>query len=73
MNEELFLQQLGITIKNKRRHLSLSQEELAWRCGITKNGLGKIELGRSQVKITTLRTIFKQLNMSFVDLDNLCD
>lgn len=73
MNEESFLQRLGMTIKNKRKHLSLSQEELAWRCEITKNGLGKIELGRSQVKITTLRTIFKQLNISFADLDNLYD
>lgn len=69
MNEELFLQKLGMLIKNKRRFLDLSQEELAWRCEITKNGLGKIELGRSQVRITTLSNIFRELNLTFSDLD----
>lgn len=69
MNEELFLQKLGMLIKNKRRFLDLSQEELAWRCEITKNGLGKIELGRSQVRITTLSNIFRELKLNFSDLD----
>lgn len=71
MNEEIFLQQLGLIVKAKRRSLDLSQEELAWRCNITKNGLGKIELGKSQVRITTLKFIMRELNLSFADLHEL--
>lgn len=65
---DLFLQRLGFKIKECRRNQNLSQEELAWRCKITKNGLGKIELGRSQIRITTLLTIMKELNLNFNDI-----
>ncbi|RTL02288.1 MAG: XRE family transcriptional regulator [Proteobacteria bacterium] len=73
MSEKLFLTQLGQLIRNQRRVLHLSQEELAWRCNITKNGLGKIELGQSQVRITTLMTILRELNLNIYDLQILQD
>ena len=69
--EEKILKELGLKIKQTRMSIPLSQEELAWRCGITKNGLGKIELGRSQVRITTLIKIFNQLNLDFYIIQEL--
>lgn len=71
MNESLLLQEVGKVLKIKRRELQISQEELAWRCGITKNGLGKIELGRSQVRITTLFKIMRELRLTINDLESL--
>ncbi len=67
------LNELGLLIKQSRMSKHFSQEELAWRCGITKNGLGKIELGRSQVRITTLITIFKVLDINFSQIQTLLD
>lgn len=69
--EQNYLELLGNLIKLKRRQLDISQEELAWRCNMTKNGLGKIELGRSQVRITTLMTIMHETGITFIDLHNL--
>lgn len=62
MNDTI-LKQLGILIKHTRMSKLLSQEELAWRCGITKNGLGKIELGKSNIRILTLLSIFHHLDL----------
>lgn len=67
----LFLQLLGQKIKECRRLQHISQEDLAWSCGITKNGLGKIELGRSQVRITTLLSIMKELKINFEELQKI--
>jgi transcriptional regulator with XRE-family HTH domain len=69
--EDKFLKDLGSLIKASRMNKSFSQEELAWRCGITKNGLGKIELGRSQVKITTLVKLFNKLGINFSEIQNI--
>lgn len=69
----LFLQLLGQKIKECRRLQHISQEDLAWRCGMTKNGLGKIELGRSNVRITTLLSIMKELKISFEELQKIND
>ena len=72
--ENKFLLMLGQAIKAKRMALHLSPEELAWRCDMTKNGLGKIELGRIQVRITTLIRIMKELELSFIDVHEIfCD
>lgn len=64
LSNDQFLIKLGLLIKQARSDKGISQEELAWRCEITKNGLGKIELGRSNVKITTLTKLFVELNLS---------
>lgn len=72
MENDLLLQ-LGLLIKQARQDKCLSQEELAWRCDITKNGLGKIELGRSQVRITTLARIFMQLDINFIEIQKILE
>jgi|GEM_PF-107711 len=71
--ENNLLLQLGLLIKRVRQDKHLSQEELAWRCDITKNGLGKIELGRSQVRITTLAKIFMQLDINFIEIQKILE
>ncbi len=66
-----FLINLGLIIQKRRHELGLSQEELAWRCDMTKNGLGKIELGRSNLRLLTLLSILKQLDLKLSDLSHL--
>ena len=61
--KEKTLKQIGLLIKDARMSKHISQEELAWGCGITKNGLGKIELGKSNAKLTTLIKIFSHLGV----------
>ena len=63
--ENKSLKQLGLLIKQARTNKKLSQEKLALLCGMTKNGLGKIELGYSDVKIITLAKIFARLELNF--------
>ncbi len=69
--EENVLINLGLLIKRARQAKNISQEELAWQCNITKNGLGKIELGRSNVKITTLVKLLTVLNIKFQEIQNI--
>ena len=66
-----FLIKVGQLIKKQRFKRYLSQEELAWKCGISKNALGSIELAKSDMKSSTLATILKVLEINFSELDKL--
>jgi len=48
---------------SERTGKPISQEELALRTGLAKNHVGKIERGQSNVKIETLFSIAKELNV----------
>ncbi|MCC2626178.1 MAG: helix-turn-helix protein [Burkholderiales bacterium] len=66
--EDKSLKHLGLLIKQARANKKLSQEKLAFLCGMTKNGLGKIELSQSDVKIITLAKIFARLELDFSEI-----
>lgn len=70
MDKVIYLQ-LGELIKRKRRDKQISQEELAWRCKINKNSLGRIERAEGEFLVSTLFTIFNELNIDFKELNNL--
>jgi len=73
MEENSFLKQrvqLGTRIMhlrklciNEKTGKPISQEELALRTGLAKNHIGKIERGQSNVKVETLFSIAKELNV----------
>lgn len=56
---------LGKTIRYARLKIDLSQEELAWRSGISTNSLGRIETAKGEVKLCTILKIFDILNLDF--------
>lgn len=71
MSDEKYLKQLGSRIRNKRIERKLSQDKLAALCDMEKANLSRIETGKTNTTILTLRKISKALfgNLSelFVD------
>lgn len=48
------LKALAAEIKARRGALQISQDELAYRCGLSRTFLGKIEIAQSQPSLTAL-------------------
>ncbi len=55
---------LGLRIRKQRKHLRLTQEELAERSGISLSFLGHIERGSRKASIETLVSLSNALGMS---------
>lgn len=49
-------------IRQRRKALNLSQSELAGLCGLTKEGLSRIERGEVDPKLGTVLKLIKILN-----------
>ncbi|AUR51022.1 helix-turn-helix domain-containing protein [Aquella oligotrophica] len=62
---------LGQFIKLTRMKKSITQEELAWRCQINVNTLGRIERAEIDLKFSTLNKLLKELQLTFSDLEFL--
>lgn len=62
---------LGQLIKARRNELGLSLDELAYRCGLHLNCIWKIENARSEIKLSTLMSIFKELDLRVGVIDSL--
>ena len=56
------LQQIGQKVKEARLNKSLTQQELAERCNLTKSHISKIENGQAAPAIATLSKIAQALN-----------
>ena len=61
MTEDLFLQQLGQTIRVIRNKRSITQNELANRCNFAKASMSRIEAGKINVSVLTLKKISRSL------------
>lgn len=48
------ISQLGRLLKQRRKELGVTQKELAMLCNLSHNGISKIELGISDIKLSTL-------------------
>lgn len=62
------LKHLGARIRQLRKRMRLTQEELAERCGIHYKFLGGIERGGQNPTIAVLASIAGSLNVSLADL-----
>lgn len=60
-----------LKIKFERIKKGFSQEELAFRAGINKNTIWKIETGRISPTIATLEKICNALGLTFSELTDL--
>lgn len=58
----------GKFITEKRKANGLSQEELAFRCGIHRTYIGAIERGEKSPTLNTIEKISRGLNISISDL-----
>jgi len=59
---------IGEKIKNKRKELNLTQQELAESVGVTKSYISQIEKTKIIPSISKLRDIAKSLNINIADL-----
>ncbi len=56
------LKDFATFIRERRKALKLSQSELAGLCGMTTEGLSKIERGDAEPKLGTILKLVKLLN-----------
>jgi len=66
-----FYTELGALIKSKRQEAGLSMDEFAYRCSMHINGIWKIENAKSEIKISTLIKIFRELKLDFSVIQQL--
>ncbi len=71
MTETQFLERLGGRIRELRTNKGLSLSELAHMCEFEKASLSRIELGKTNTTVLTLRKICKALNIDVSDLFEL--
>lgn len=58
----------GKKVAEIRRQQNLSQEELAFRCGVHRTYIGAIERGEKSPTLNTIEKIAKGLNIEIIDL-----
>ena len=51
---------IGVRIQEARKQLNLTQEELALKCGTTKNYISRIENNASDIRLSTLMRIIRE-------------
>jgi len=51
---------IGFLIQEARKQLNLTQEELALKCGTTKNYISRIENNASDIRLSTLMRIIRE-------------
>ena len=59
---------LGIAIRQLRVHLELSQEELAYKCGLHRTYIGSVERGERNIAIDNVIKLSVALNCSVSDI-----
>ena len=62
MTDPRFLAVLGGKIKDIRQKNNMTQNELALQCNFEKASMSRIESGKTNVTVLTLRKISKALN-----------
>lgn len=68
MLDEQYLEYLGNRIRAKRKEKKMSQDTLAALCNIEKANLSRIETGKTNTTILTLRKISKALSSELHEL-----
>jgi transcriptional regulator with XRE-family HTH domain len=68
MTDEEYLIKLGKKIKEIRLKNNISQVELANNCDFEKSNMNRIEAGRANTTIVTLRKIAIALNIKVADI-----
>ncbi len=68
MTDEEYLIKLGKKIKEIRLSNNISQVELANNCDFEKSNMNRIEAGRANTTIVTLRKIASALDVKVIDI-----
>lgn len=55
--------ELGTNLRNVRKQLGLTQEEVAGRCGVHPTEVSRIEAGKRDPRISTVRRLAKAVEV----------
>ncbi|MDR3503708.1 MAG: helix-turn-helix transcriptional regulator [Legionella sp.] len=58
-------EELTKVLKMRRHHLNITQKTLAAFCNLSHNGISRIELGESDVQLSTILKMSKVLGFRF--------
>lgn len=61
-------QRFGMRIRELRLRENISQEELAWRCQLSKNYVSDVERGKRNVSLKAIEQFAKGLGVKVEDL-----
>jgi transcriptional regulator with XRE-family HTH domain len=64
---------IGLRIKQLRKNLDISQEQLALLCGLDRTYINSVENGRRNISIVNLNKITKALEIELNDFFNCKD
>lgn len=67
MNDPKFLTTLGARVRELRQKKNLTQNELAMLCNFEKASMSRIESGKTNVTILTLKKISKALDVELIE------
>lgn len=67
MTDPKFLASLGTRIKELRLKRDMTQNELSIQCNFEKASMSRIESGKTNITVLTLRRISKALDMEIVE------
>jgi len=59
-------QGLGKILKERREKLGITQKELADFCDLSHNGISRIEIGNSDIKLSTLLKMSKIIGINLI-------
>jgi transcriptional regulator with XRE-family HTH domain len=68
MNDAVFLKKVGQNIKKIRIAKKLTQVELGDLCGTEKSSVNRIEAGRTNPTLTTIKLIAEGLQVDVADI-----
>ena len=68
LDEQKFLQTLGLHIRRRREEMGWTQQQLADKCELHRTFIGSVERGERNVSILNLRLIARVLRVSLADL-----
>jgi transcriptional regulator with XRE-family HTH domain len=67
MTDTAFLASLGKKIREIRLQKGVAQKDLAMHCNFEKASMSRIEAGKTNISILTLKKIGKALNVELVE------
>lgn len=62
--------EFGKTVAEFRKQIGISQEELAYRCGVHRTYIGALERGEKSPTLNTIEKIAAGLGVKMIDLFN---
>lgn len=68
MDDQIFAEKLGITVRRLRHSKEISQEQLANLCGLHRTYIGAIERGEKNITVLTAKKISDALGTSLSQL-----